>query len=69
MDAVMLTIEDLKSKLAWETPDDILDLLEIDIITVLDELDDFIIDAQDKLRDYYDEDSTDMGREEEPNQS
>jgi hypothetical protein len=69
MDAIMLTIEDLKSKLAWETPDDILDLLEIDIITVLDELDDFIIDVQDKLRDYYNEDSTDMGREEEPDQS
>ena len=31
----MLTIEDLKGKLAWETPDDIIDLLEVDIITVL----------------------------------
>jgi len=66
---MMLTIEELKSKLAWETPDDILDLLEVDIITVLDELDDLIIDVQDKLRDYYNEDSEDMGREEESNQS
>ena len=50
-----LTIEDLKNKLAWESPDDILELLDVDIITVLDELDDLIIDAQDKLYDLFDE--------------
>ena len=64
-----LTIEDLKSKLAWESPDDILELLEVDIITVLDELDDLIIDAQDKLRDYYDETTDELDREKEQDES
>ena len=64
-----LTIEDLKSKLAWESPDDILELLDVDIITVLDELDDLIIDAQDKLRDYYDETTDELDREEEQDKS
>jgi len=64
-----LTIEDLKSKLAWESPDDILELLDVDIITVLDELDDLIIDAQDKLRDYYDETTDELDREKEPDES
>lgn len=65
----MLTIEDLKSKLAWESPDDILELLDVDIITVLDKLDDLIIDAQDRLRDYYDETTKELDWEEEPDQS
>ena len=65
----MLTIEDLKSKLAWESPDDILELLDVDIITVLDKLDDLIIDAQDRLRDYYDETAEELDWEEEPDQS
>jgi hypothetical protein len=64
-----LTIEDLKSKLAWESPDDILELLDVDIITVLDELDDLIIDAQDKLRDYYDETTNELDREKEQDES
>jgi hypothetical protein len=64
-----LTIEDLKSKLAWESPDDILELLDVDIITVLDELDDLIIDAQDKLRDYYDETTDELDREKEQDKS
>jgi hypothetical protein len=64
-----LTIEDLKSKLAWESPDDILELLDVDIITVLDELDDLIIDAQDKLRDYYDETTDELDREKEQDES
>jgi hypothetical protein len=64
-----LTIEDLKSKLAWESPDDILELLDVDIITVLDELDDLIIDAQDKLRDYYDETTDGLDREKEQDES
>jgi len=65
----MLTIEDLKSKLAWESPDDILELLDVDIITVLDKLDDLIIDAQDRLRDYYDETAEELDWEEESNES
>ena len=64
-----LTIEDLKNKLAWESPDDILELLDVDIITVLDELDDLIIDAQDKLRDYYDETTDELDREKEQDES
>jgi len=64
-----LTIEDLKSKLAWESPDDILELLDVDIITVLDELDDLIIDAQDKLRDYYNETTDELDREKEQDES
>jgi len=64
-----VTIEDLKSKLAWESPDDILELLDVDIITVLDELDDLIIDAQDKLRDYYDETTNELDREKEQDES
>lgn len=66
---MMLTIEDLKSKLAWESPDDILELLDVDIITVLDKLDDLIIDAQDRLRDYYDETAEELDWEEESNES
>jgi len=64
-----LTIEDLKSKLAWESPDDILELLDVDIITVLDELDDLIIDAQDRLRDYYNETTDELDREKEQDES
>ena len=61
----MLTIEDLKNKLVWETPDDILTILDIDMITILDSIEDIIIDNQDKLRKYYDETTDDMDREEE----
>ena len=55
MDAVMLTINDLISKLMWESSGDILDLLEIDTLDMLKHLEEIIIDKQDKLRKYYED--------------
>ena len=51
----MLTINDLISKLMWESSDDILDLLEIDTLDMLEHLEEIIIDKQDKLRKYYED--------------
>jgi len=64
----MLTINDLISKLMWESSDDILDLLEIDTLDMLEHLEEIIIDKQDKLRKYY-EDTEELDREEESDQS
>jgi len=66
---MMLTIDDLKERLRWEDVDDILDLLDLSVTEMLDYLNDEVETHQDKLRDYYDEDSEDMGWEEEPDQS
>jgi len=66
---MMLTIDDLKERLRWEDVDDILDLLDLSVSEMLDYLNDEVETHQDKLRDYYDEDSEDMGWEEEPDQS
>ena len=64
----MLTINDLISKLMWESSDDILDLLEIDTLDMLEHLEEIIIDKQDKLRKYY-EDTEELDWKEEPDQS
>lgn len=63
----MLTIENLKEKLSNEVIEDVLELLELSVAETVEYLTDEVETKQDKLRDYYDEDSESMGWEEESN--
>lgn len=64
---MMLTIENLKEKLSNEVIEDVLELLELSVAETVEYLTDEVETKQDKLRDYYDEDSESMGWEEESN--
>lgn len=59
-----MTFDDLKETLKHEDEVTIIELLDLTSEDLVEILESFIEDKQDKLRNYYGEDSEDVGREE-----
>ena len=65
MDALIMTllIEDLMDKLKDESEIDIIEMLDLSSSELVSYLSDRVVDKQDKLREYYDEDAELDGEE------
>lgn len=58
----MVTFDDLKEKLRKEDELTLLELLDLSSTELVDILDSFIFDKQERLRDYYGESNEDLDR-------